>query len=268
MPAVVTTISQPCASKGGTNQPANTLQEEVTKTGLPDAVLAGLMDNADPATLLTGTTAIVLPGPLPTVPHAANAVAHHPSSLTSLITMPPHIGTTRTLLRSLLLIVTSGHCAEGMLFTESTADGQVAFHTCLQIPSHNGTKSMTIKIDPGAQVNTIPLSKYCKLFPKKLTKSKYPKAKALLPTKHTWIAHNGLPKPFLVHFVTEVMHASEPRSYPTCFYMFEDATSPHILLSYVTSERLGFIQFNVPNLAATTHIDHVPLVTRGRLIKP
>ena len=44
---------------------------------------------------------------------------------------------------------------------------------------------MTVKIDSGAQVNTIPLSKYHKLFPKKLKKFKYPKAKALLTTKHT-----------------------------------------------------------------------------------
>ena len=55
------------------------------------------------------------------------------------------------------------------------------------------------------------------------------------------------------------MHVSEPRSYPICFYMFEDAISPHILLSYATSERLGFIQFNVLNLAATTHLGHVAL---------
>ena len=154
---------------------------------------------------------------------------------------------------------TSGNCAEGMLFTESTSDGQTAFYTHLQMPSCDGTKSMTAKIDPGAQVNNILLNKYCHLFPKMLTKSKDPKAKALLPTQHTWISHDGSPKPFLGHFVAEIMHASEPRSYPTCFYMFGDATSPHILLSYTTLERLGIIQFNVPNLAATTHINHVAL---------
>ena len=130
--------------------------------------------------------------------------------------------------------VTSGNCAEGTLFTESASDGQVAFYTHLQMPSCNGTKSMTVKIDPGAQVNTIPLSKYCKLFPKKLTKSKYPKDKTLLPTKHTWISHDGSPKPFLGHFVAEVMHAKEPRLYPTHFHVYEDATFPHILLSYAT----------------------------------
>ena len=89
---------------------------------------------------------------------------------------------------------------------------------------------MTIKIDPGAQVNTITLSKCHALFPNKLTKSRLPKPNALLPTAHTWMSHIGLPKPFLGHFVAEVMHASEPRSYPTQFYIFEDTTSPHILL--------------------------------------
>ena len=33
------------------------------------------------------------------------------------------------------------------------------------------------------------------------------------------------------------------------FYVFEDTTSPPILLSYATSERLGIIEFKVPNEA-------------------
>ena len=89
------------ASKGGANQLANTLQEEVIKTSLPNAVLAGLADNTDSATLLTGTATIMLPGPLSVVPHAAHPIVHCPSSLAK-SAVPPHIGTTRTLLRSFL----------------------------------------------------------------------------------------------------------------------------------------------------------------------
>ena len=110
---------------------------------------------------------------------------------------------------------------------------------------------MTVKIDPGAQVNTIPLSTYHVLLPQKLTKSRYPKANALLPTHHTWISHNGSLKPFLGHFIVEVLHATEPKTYPVCFYVFEDTTSPHILLSYTTLVRLGIVSFQVPNLVAT-----------------
>ena len=110
---------------------------------------------------------------------------------------------------------------------------------------------MVVKIDPGTQVNTIPLSRYHTLFPNKLTKSRYPKAKSLMPTYHAWISHSGSPKPFLGHFIVEVAHAKEPRMYPIRFYVFEDATHPQILLSYATSERLGIITFQVPNLAAT-----------------
>ena len=43
--------------------------------------------------------------------------------------------------------------------------------------------------------------------------------------------------------------------YPICFYVFKDATSPHILLSYTTLGRLGIVSFQVPNLAATASID-------------
>ena len=42
-----------------------------------------------------------------------------------------------------------------------------------------------------------------------------------------------------------------------CFYIFEDATSPQIPLSYMTLERLGILQFKVPNLAATSQIDNL-----------
>ena len=142
---------------------------------------------------------------------------------------------------------------------ESASDGQVPFYTHLQLPALDCTKTMTVKIDSGAQVNTIPLSRYCILFPKKLTKSRFPKAKALLPTHHTRISHDGLPKPFLGHFIVKVSHATEPKTYPVCFCVFEDAISPHIFLSHTTSERLGTVSFQVPNLAATTKIDHVAL---------
>ena len=116
---------------------------------------------------------------------------------------------------------------------------------------------MVVKIYPGAQVTTIPLSKYCTLFPNKLTKSRFSKPNSLLPTAHTWMSHDVSLKPFLGHFVAEVKHGSEPRLHLTHFCMFECATSSHILLSYATLERLGIIAFNVPNMAATSWVDNI-----------
>ena len=157
--------------------------------------------------------------------------------------------------------VMTGNQPEGSLYTESASDSQVTFFTSLHLPSCDRTKHITIEIDPGAQVNTIPLSKYHALFPNKLNKSRFPKSNALLPTAHTWMAHDGSPKPFLGHFVAEVMHASEPRLYLTHFYVFKDATSPQILLSYATSERLENLTFSVPKLAATSWVDNVAIST-------
>ena len=116
---------------------------------------------------------------------------------------------------------------------------------------------MVVKIDPGAEVNTIPLSRYHTLYPNRLNKSKYPKAKSFMPTHYTWMSHDCLLKPFLGHFIVEVMHAKEPRTYPVRFYVFEDTTNPHILLSYTTLERLGIVSFQIPNLAATHSLDQV-----------
>ena len=107
--------------------------------------------------------------------------------------------------------ITTGNWAEGKLFTKRALDGQVASFTCLNLPAWSGTKTMVVKIDPGTQVNTIPLSRYHTLYPNKLNKSRYPKAKSLMPAHHTWVPHDRLPTPFLGHFIAEVAHAKEPR---------------------------------------------------------
>ena len=113
------------------------------------------------------------------------------------------------------------------------------------------TQQMTVKIDPGAQVNIIPLIWYWKIFPHKISETGLPKPSTLSPTSNTWISHYGSTKPFLGHFIANVQHATLPRLYPTQFYNFEDDTFPHILLSYATLERLGTLEFKVPNLRCT-----------------
>ena len=60
------------------------------------------------------------------------------------------------------------------------------------------------------------------------------------------------------------------RHMPFAYMFLKMLHHPIILLSYATLERLGIISFQVPNLAATTPIDHVALppllVARGRLL--
>ena len=46
--------------------------------------------------------------------------------------------------------ITTGNQAEGKLFTERASACQVAFFTCLNLPAQSGTKTMVVKIDPGA----------------------------------------------------------------------------------------------------------------------
>ena len=231
---VVDTItSQHCASsKVANRQPSRPCKEAIS---LQDTVLAVIMElHVVPVT------------PVQTLPlyhHSTSRTpSHSPSCSPSHSTLPWHFvqsnrhSTPHRYFQDALEVIpadsiTSGSQAKGKLYTESTSNGQVAFYTHLQLPACHGTKTMTVKIGPGAEVNTIPLSRYHVLFPKKLTKSRFPKAKALLPTHHTWISHDGLPKPFLGHFVVQVLHATVPKTYPVCFYVFEDATSLHILLS-------------------------------------
>ena len=146
---------------------------------------------------------------------------------------------------------------ESSLLTEHTSDGQAVLYTHLMFPMKNRMKTMTVKINPGTQVNTIPLSRYQKIFSHKVDLAKYPKQGALIPTKYSWIFHNGKTQPFLGHFITDFSHASQPRSYPMQFYVFKDAICQHILLSYTRLEHLGILELKVPNLAAKSHIDTI-----------
>ena len=49
---------------------------------------------------------------------------------------------------------------EGQLYTDKSPDGQRSFHTMLQLVTKQGCKSLLVKVDTGANVNTIPLSHY------------------------------------------------------------------------------------------------------------
>ena len=123
-------------------------------------------------------------------------------------------------------------------------------------------KHLTVKIDPGAKVNTIPLSRYRKIFPKKMTKNGYPKPLSLNTTSHSWISHDGKLQPFLGPIHCQHQACLPDQIMPDMhFYVFEDATSPHILLLYATSEQLGILQFSVPNLVTQVHIDASSLPT-------
>ena len=124
-----------------------------------------------------------------------------------------------------MTVETSSH-PKGSLLIERASDGQVPFYTRLQLLTKNCTKLMTMKIDPGTQLNPIPLGRYWKLFPQKVEETRYPEPSSLSSTAHTWISHNGKPKPFLGHFVVKVQHATLPSHTLSGFYVFEDATSP------------------------------------------
>ena len=86
---------------------------------------------------------------------------------------------------------------EGTLHMDVASDGQTSFHTTLQMVTKQGSKSLPVKVNPGADVNTITLTKYRKLFPAHFTKAGNLKQKVLQPTRHTWTVHDETPQQFL-----------------------------------------------------------------------
>ena len=54
--------------------------------------------------------------------------------------------------------------AEGKLHMDVASDGHASFHTTLQMVPKQGSKPLPVKVDPGADMNTIPLTKYRNFF--------------------------------------------------------------------------------------------------------
>ena len=148
--------------------------------------------------------------------------------------------------------LTSHYMASSMetdLITDTALDGHTAFHTTLQIVTSQGCKNLQVKVDPGADLSTIPLSRFCSAFPKHFTKSGALKKNALKPTYATWSAHDGECRHFLGYIVLNIQHKTTPQILPIKFYVFEDYTNPTTLLSYAASSRLGIVHFTIPNEA-------------------
>ena len=134
-------------------------------------------------------------------------------------------------------------CNEGQLFTDLAPDGQKSFHTTLQMVTKQGCKPLPVKVDPGADINTIPLSGYKTLFPQHFTKEGHLKKNVLRSTASTWSLHDGQKKQFLGFFTMDIQHKTSPKLIPVSFYIFEDTTNPFSQLSYSTSIHLGIVEF-------------------------
>ena len=92
----------------------------------------------------------------------------HPASLRGI---QPHKSLTFNEYSSALLAYQINHITfkiphsdqEGRLLTDTTSDRHTSFYTMLQMMTKQGSKSLQVRIGPGAEVNMIPLSMYRKL---------------------------------------------------------------------------------------------------------
>ena len=89
-----------------------------------------------------------------------------------------------------LIIKSQSSHTEGKLVTDTTSDGHTSFHTTLEIVTNKDSKPLSIKMDLGAGVNMISLSRYHKLFPKHFTKAGSLKQNTLQTATHTWVCHD------------------------------------------------------------------------------
>ena len=156
-------------------------------------------------------------------------------------------------------------CNEGQLYTDWAPDGQTSFHTTLQMVTKQGCKPLPVKVDPGADINTIPLTHYKTIFPQYFTRDGHLKKNVLKSTASTWSLHDGQRKHFLGFFTVDIQHKTLPKLIPLSFYIFQDTTNPHLLLSYSASVHLGIVEFKIPNEAKANAM--VSSVTNTRVNK-
>ena len=57
-----------------------------------------------------------------------------------------------------ITLISSQSSQDGKLITDTASDGHTSFHTTLQIITSQGSKPLHVKVDPGSDVNTMPLS--------------------------------------------------------------------------------------------------------------
>ena len=117
-------------------------------------------------------------------------------------------------------------CHEGQLYTDWAPDGQTSIHTTLQMVMKQGCRPLPVKVDPGADINTIPLTHYKTIFPQHFTKDGHLKKNVLRSTASTWSLHDGQKKHFLGFFTIDIWHKTLPKLIPLSFYIFEDTTKP------------------------------------------
>ena len=124
-----------------------------------------------------------------------------------------------------------------------------------------GCKPLPIKVDPGADVNTIPLRQYRSLFPKHFTPYGPLKPHTLRSTQCTCSPHDDETQSFLGFFTTQFQHRTTPDIIPITFYIFEDSTRPYTLLSYPASVHLSTVEFKIPNEASSHAVIDVTINT-------
>ena len=120
-----------------------------------------------------------------------------------------------------------------------------------------GCKSLPVKVDPGAEANIIPLSRYRSLFPHHFYTNSTLRANSLRKSKATWSPHDGTTHIFIGFFTVDVQDKTRPDAIPISFYVFKDSTRPSTLLSYTTSIHLGILEFKVPNEARSYNINAI-----------
>ena len=121
----------------------------------------------------------------------------------------------------------------------------------LQLITKQGCKSLSVKVNSGADANIISLSRYRSIFPQHFHSNGTLKANSLSKSKATWSPHDGKTHHFIGFFMIDIQHKTKPDVIPISFYVFKDSTRPSTLISYSTFVHL--VLLSSKSLMKPTH---------------
>ena len=134
----------------------------------------------------------------------------------------------------------------------TTQDYQTIFLTTLHFKTDSSHIIAWAKIVTGAEAFTVPLSHFKKMFPPNQP-PQYPYQRCTTVYGKNMDRSQWIPQKFLGQIILDFYHKTAGRSYPTRSYTFKDTTNPLILIFYA-SNRLGILQFTLPNKIASAQI--------------
>ena len=137
---------------------------------------------------------------------------------------------------------------KGKAYTDTDSDGKTEIITDIICKFKGKQIAMEVKVDPGSETNSIPLSHFRHLFPELCSKDGSPKENALEPTLAQFEAYDGGIMTSHGWIILPTWDIRDNKFHPVRYYVVTREEA-RILISHATATWLGLVKVLCPNKA-------------------